>query len=90
MRPVEKRDIISCQLSLLPIGTEDYLEVIDQVLKKIKESGLDYNIGGMSSIVTGDSQAVFELLADINEAMSDSGFGYSMNIMISNVCGCVR
>ena len=88
MCPVEKGNIVSCQLSFIPIGNEEYLDKIDEVLNLIKETGLEYNIGILSTTVRGDSKIVLDLIADINKSMSIAGCSYTMNIILSNTCGC--
>ncbi len=88
MCPVEKGNIVSCQLSFIPIGNEEYLDEINKVLSLIKETGLEYNVGILSTTVRGYLKIVLDLIADINKSMSISGCSYTMNILLSNTCGC--
>lgn len=88
MCTVEKGDIVSCQLSFLPIGSEEYLDEIDKVLNLIKATGLKYNIDILSTTIVGDSNKILDLINRIHKEMSFGGCNYMMNIIISNVCGC--
>lgn len=46
MCSMEKINIVSCQITYFPIDSKYYLDEINKVLELIKESGLQYNIGG--------------------------------------------
>ena len=86
MCEIQKEKIISCQLNFVTIGDTDYNKNIDNVLKLIETSGLNYNIGEMSTIIKGNPQKIFLLLNKICYEMQDKNF--LINISISNICGC--
>lgn len=88
MCSVEKGKITSCQISYFPIDSDEYLEEIDVVLEIIKDSKLKYSVGMLSTTVLGDSEKVFNLISSIHTKMSNGNCKYTMNIMVSNVCGC--
>ena len=88
MCSMEKASIVSCQITYFPIDSKYYLDEIDQVLELIKESGLEYNVGGLSTTIKGDAEKVFNLINDIHRKMTSKSCNYTMNIMISNICGC--
>lgn len=88
MREMAKGSIISCQLNFIPIGTEEYLNPIEEVLSLIKASGLEYTIGDMSTTLLGKPEKIFGLLAEINQNMSAADCNYTMTIVLSNLCGC--
>ncbi len=88
MYPVEKTNLISCQITYFPIDSKEYLDEINQVLELIKKSGLDYDIGMISTTIKGDSEKVFSLITNIHKRMSSGNCNYTMNVMISNICGC--
>ncbi|MGI6711814.1 MAG: YkoF family thiamine/hydroxymethylpyrimidine-binding protein [Bacillota bacterium] len=79
--------IASCQISFLPIGSIDYFEEIGQVLGIIRDSGLEHDIGILSTVVRGEKSLVFQLIKDIYENM-DNHCRFTMDIKISNLCGC--
>lgn len=81
--------IASCQISFIPVDSSDYLGEIQKVLEIIKGSGLEHSIGILSTVVRGEKSKVFSLIADIYETM-DKECGFTMDIKISNICGCGR
>lgn len=85
MCTVEK--IASCQISFLPIGSSNYLGEINQVLALIQNSGLEINIGTMSTVVRGDKSKVLKLITDIYQTMEDV-CSFTMDVKLSNLCGC--
>lgn len=88
MCAMEKGEIISCQISYFPIDSIRYIEDIDKVLELIKDSALEYNVDVLSTTIRGDSDKVFNLIANIHKEMSNKDCKYTMNIMLSNICGC--
>lgn len=85
MRAVEK--IATCQISFLTIGTGEYSKDIKHVLEQIKGSGLEYDIGAMSTVVTGPGQDILKLIGNIYDSVKDTS-SFVMDIRLSNVCGC--
>ncbi|WP_158408940.1 YkoF family thiamine/hydroxymethylpyrimidine-binding protein [Peptoclostridium acidaminophilum] len=79
--------ITSCQISFTPIGSVEYLSEIRQVLDIIKDSGLEYDVGTISTVVIGGKDRVFKLISDIYEAMDDI-CNFTIDVKISNLCGC--
>lgn len=79
---------LSSQIAYFPIDSQNYLNDIREVLNLIKSSGLEYNIGDMSTIIKGEPEKVMDLINNIHGRMSSGGRNYTMNIMISNICGC--
>jgi uncharacterized protein YqgV (UPF0045/DUF77 family) len=87
MCPLEK--ITSCQLSFIPIQSEDYLSDIDMVLKEIVASGLEYSIGEMSTIIKGSKHDILNLISNIYDSMT-AKCSFVIDVRISNTCGCDR
>ncbi|MEL7647326.1 MAG: YkoF family thiamine/hydroxymethylpyrimidine-binding protein [Sedimentibacter sp.] len=85
MCPVEK--IASCQITFTPIVSDDYMEDVKRVLDIIEDSGLENSVGVLSTFVRGEKSKVLKLITDIYEIM-DSKTKFSMDIKISNICGC--
>ena len=85
MCAVEK--IAACQISFIPIGTDAYLGHIDRVLDIVREKGLESDVGYFSTVVRGERSKVLSLITDIYKAM-DSIRDFTMDVKLSNVCGC--
>lgn len=82
-------EIASCQLSFVPIQSENYLNDIELVLEQIKASNLEYDIGEMSTIIKGSKTQLMELISCIYDQMSVK-CSFVMDIKLSNICGCCR
>ncbi len=85
MCPLEK--IASCQITFTPIVSDNYMEDVKRVLDIINDSGLENSVGVLSTFVRGEKSKVLKLIKDIYENM-DSITKFSMDIKISNICGC--
>ncbi len=85
MRYVGK--IAACELSFIPIGDLDYREKIRTVIRMIEATGLSVEIGPMSTVVRGDFETILALIKDLYQAM-DGECDFSMDIKLSNLCGC--
>ena len=85
MCPMEK--IASCQIAFTPIVSDNYMDDVKKVLDIINNSGLENNVGVLSTFVRGEKGKVLKLITDIYESM-DHGTKFSMDIKISNICGC--
>lgn len=85
MCPMEK--IASCQIAFTPIVSENYMDDIKKVLDIINNSGLENEVGVLSTFVRGEKSKVLELISEIYETM-DIITKFTMDIKISNICGC--
>jgi len=56
---------LAAQLSLYPLGRSHLSQVIEDAVKILKEHGLEVTTGAMSSLATGDDEALFEAVKDI-------------------------
>jgi uncharacterized protein YqgV (UPF0045/DUF77 family) len=81
--------IASCQISFTAIGTEEYINNINQVLEIIKDSSLENKVGYLSTVVIGKTDKVLDLITDIYQTM-DGICDFTMDIKLSNLCGCKR
>ncbi|HBV68766.1 MAG TPA: hypothetical protein DEF04_11750 [Clostridiales bacterium] len=79
--------IASCQLAFTPIVSDDYIADVNRVLEIIINSGLENEVGVLTTFVRGEKSKVLKLIADIYEEM-DGITNFSMDIKISNICGC--
>ena len=82
---VEK--IASCQIAFTPIASNDYIDDVNKVLKIIDSSGLENEVGVLSTFVRGKKSKILNLITEIYDAM-DEVTNFSMDIKISNICGC--
>lgn len=85
MCPLEK--IASCQITFTPIVSDNYMEDVKRVLEIINNSGLENSVGVLSTFVRGEKSKVLKLITEIYKNM-DSITKFSMDIKISNICGC--
>jgi len=61
------------EISVIPIGEGvDLAGHIAKVLKVIDESGLDYKLNSMGTVVEGDSDRVFDLIKQCHNKMLES------------------
>jgi uncharacterized protein YqgV (UPF0045/DUF77 family) len=79
--------IASCQITFTPIVSDNYMDDVKKVLDIINSSGLENSVGVLSTFVRGEKSKVLKLITDIYENM-DSITKFSMDIKISNICGC--
>lgn len=61
------------EISVIPIGKEiDLARHIAGVIKIIDESGLDYRLNAMGTVVEGDSDRVFDLIKKCHNTMLET------------------
>jgi uncharacterized protein YqgV (UPF0045/DUF77 family) len=77
--------MISCQFSLYPLGVEDLGPAIVAAVAELRSSGLDAEIGPMSTYVTGETDAVFDGLNRAFAAAAREAH-VVMTVTLSNAC----
>jgi uncharacterized protein YqgV (UPF0045/DUF77 family) len=77
--------MISCQFSVYPLGVEDLSPAIDAAVAAMRASGLELEVGPMSTQVEGDASLVFEGLKRAFEVAAREGH-VVMTITVSNAC----
>ena len=85
---MEKDRMMSCQIAYFPIGTVDYLMDIEKVLELIKSYQVKHEIGVLSTTIQGTKENVFKLIQDIYDTMDEQNCRFTINISLSNTCGC--
>lgn len=80
--------MLSLEFTFIPLKDMNPEDKIMSILDLIEKSGLDYQIGTMSSQVRGEAKRVFELLEKIDAYCSDEGIKYHIPMIFSNYCGC--
>ena len=71
----------SIAIQVLPMDSADDDEtcrVVDEVIARIDESGLDYFVGPFETAVEGDYAACMDLLRDCQLAAAEAGCGHVM------------
>lgn len=79
--------IASCQITFTPIVSKNYMEDVKKVLEIIQNSNLENEVGVLSTFVRGEKSKILKLITEIYETM-DNATSFSMDIKISNICGC--
>lgn len=81
------KEIISCEISFIPIQSPNYIEEVEKVLEIIKLSGLQYEINVFSTIISGETEHILNLIGKIIE-YSNKTTKFTLVVKISNTCGC--
>ena len=76
---------ISAQVSLYPLRQAHVSPVIEQALHVFQAHGLAVRPGDMSTLVTGDDEAVFISLKELFEQAAQAG-DIVMVVTLSNAC----
>lgn len=76
---------ISAQVSLYPLRQAHVSPVIEQALHVFQAHGLAVRPGDMSTLVTGDDEAVFISLKELFEQAAQAG-DVVMVVTLSNAC----
>ena len=76
---------MSAQISLYPLGQEDLSPVIEAVWDALREHGLAFEAGAMSTITWGTDEEVFAALRDAFARAAEWGHAV-MVITVSNAC----
>lgn len=79
--------VISAQVSLYPLRTEHLSPAIDAFADALTEAGLRVEPGPMSTLVVGESDALFAALQRGFEAAS-AETDVVMQVTVSNACPC--
>lgn len=83
--------MIACQVALYPLGTDDYSDAITSALAsldELQESGLNAQVGTMSTVLTGPDDLVWQGARLLFEAAARDGRRVVMTATLSNECGC--
>ena len=76
---------VQAEISLYPLGEPDLLPPIEEFLQVLKEEGLEPRMGTMSTIVAGESGAVFQAIAKAFERVA-AGRRCVLMVKYSNAC----
>ena len=76
---------VQAEISLYPLHCSDLTEPIRQFVELLEDNKLKVEIGQMSTLVTGDSQVLFENLKKAFERLAEE-YKVVMTVKISNAC----
>ena len=76
---------VQAEISLYPLRCSDLTEPIRQFVELLETDKLKVEIGPMSTLVTGDSQVVFENLKKAFERLAEE-YKVVMSVKFSNTC----
>ena len=78
---------IGCQMSYLPLGTENIEEKVEKILHMLRDSGLEFKISSFATEIKGSKAEVFSLIEDIFET-AETESQFVLDLKLSNICGC--
>lgn len=77
---------IAAQVSLYPLRSARLTPAIERALAIFRERGLAVQPGSMSTIISGDDEAVFGALREAFAAVAGEGQEVVMVVTVSNAC----
>ena len=80
---------LSAQISIYPLRQTSLSPAIDRAIEIFKEYGLDVVPGAMSSVVSGDDEALFAALREVFRQTAEQG-EMVMVVTLSNACPVSR
>ncbi|MCC5910535.1 MAG: thiamine-binding protein [Clostridiaceae bacterium] len=88
MHSIQKGTLASCEITYFPINSDNYIGDINMVLKIIKSYPVEVEVGILSTTIRGNSEAIFKLVKDVYDTMTGANCNFTINMMLSNICGC--
>lgn len=79
--------IASCEISFAPIVSSDYINDVNRVISIIESYNMEHSVGLLSTTVRGDKYRIFDMIREIYDTM-DGTAKFTLDIKISNLCGC--
>ena len=76
---------ISAQISLYPLKQQRLSPVIEEAWRILEENSLDLQKGGMSTVVSGPAETVFNAIQAVFMRSAEKG-SLSMVVTFSNAC----
>lgn len=78
--------MMSCQVSLYPLGNRDYEKIVLEAVRSLPQEGIEVDVNPMSTILRGDDEKVWEAVKSLYQ--TGKSFGYMvMTMTLSNRCG---
>ena len=79
--------VASCQISFIPIMSENHIDEVNKVIDIIKSYELEYKVGILSTTIRGNKERIFKMIKEIYDTMDDIS-KFTIDVKISNICGC--
>lgn len=79
--------VASCEIAFIPIESKNYVSDVNKVLDIIRSYQLEEDIGILSTTLRGDKDKILNLIQEIYNTM-DGSCSFTMDIKLSNICGC--
>ncbi|TYP52437.1 YkoF family thiamine/hydroxymethylpyrimidine-binding protein [Thermosediminibacter litoriperuensis] len=76
--------MISCEVSIYPLETQNSDQVVNQALASIKDMGVTCQVGTISTYITGSPEKVWECIRTLYDTASTRAKELSMVVTISN------
>lgn len=65
--------MVVADISVVPLGEREVRPIVSAVVKEIKDSGLTFEVGAMSTAIEGDLDSVLEVAKRAHEAAKKAG-----------------
>ncbi|MGI6551770.1 MAG: YkoF family thiamine/hydroxymethylpyrimidine-binding protein [Bacillota bacterium] len=82
--------MISCQVSLYPLGADDYADIVNEVLERLKYHQVEYKIGTMSTVLCGKEEDVWSAVQDMFHTARQIHQQSILTVTFSDCCGCSK
>ena len=76
---------LAAQISIYPLRQPHFSSVIDQALEIFRKHGLQVDTGAMSSVVSGEDEALFTALHEAFQKIAEQG-ELVMIVTLANAC----
>jgi len=76
---------VQAEVSLYPLRQKDLAKPIQQFVESLKSNNLKVKTGSMSSVISGDSQVVFQSLQKAFERVAKR-YDVVLTVKMSNAC----
>lgn len=80
-------NVMACQVSYLPLATDDVDAETEIILEVIRQSGLEYSVGALATEVRGPRSELLALI-DAMVTVAERESRFVLDVRISNTCGC--
>lgn len=77
---------MTCQLSYLPLETENYQEEVDAIIDQINQYEVETEVSKLSTTVKGDRDEIMKMIDDIYQRMDsrDKVFRFHVELLSTN------
>lgn len=83
------KTFLSCRLTFLPLGPAEVGREVEVVLSIINSAPVRVETDSLGTNIFGEARDIFSLLERISSAAAARGTLFSLQVTLSNYCGCV-